>query len=98
MCMEVTDVNLAILQHFSEFGTCGFFVAQLCEVDLSEMLPSQALAPFGEEIRTRQQRRRRRMQQVMSLYTPFEQVSHFVSLSLAAQVMAVDPCYAETCE
>jgi hypothetical protein len=36
---------------------------QLCEVDLSEMLPSEAFTPFLEEIRTRQQRRRRVIQQ-----------------------------------
>lgn len=35
---------------------------QLCEVDLSEMVPSEAFTPFLEEIRTRQQRRRRRLQ------------------------------------
>lgn len=36
---------------------------QLCEVDLSVMLPPEAFTPFSEEIRTRQQRRRRVIQQ-----------------------------------
>ncbi|KAG0581808.1 hypothetical protein KC19_3G011200 [Ceratodon purpureus] len=36
---------------------------QLCEVDLNEMLPAEAFTPFSEEIRTRQQRRRRLIQQ-----------------------------------
>jgi hypothetical protein len=40
-----------------------WFVVQLCEVDLSDMLPSEAFSPFAEEIRSRQLRRQHRMQQ-----------------------------------
>lgn len=56
---------------------------QLCEVDLSEMLPPEAFTPFSEEIRTRQQRRRRVIQQ--------EKVEKAKEERLAASMAASQP-------
>lgn len=56
---------------------------QLCEVDLSQMLPQEAFTPFLDEIRTRQQRRRRVIHQ--------EKVEKAKEERLAASMAASQP-------
>jgi len=55
-----------------------WFVVQLCEVDLSDMLPTEAFSPFAEEIRSRQLRRKHRMQQVALCVCPVSTATQLV--------------------
>jgi hypothetical protein len=55
-----------------------WFVVQLCEVDLSDMLPTEAFSPFAEEIRSRQLRRKHRMQQVVLCVCPVSTATQLV--------------------
>jgi hypothetical protein len=56
-----TDATRKRYRYLSHLPLTATF--QLCEVDLSDMLPSEAFSPFAEEIRSRQLRRQHRMQQ-----------------------------------
>ncbi len=55
-----------------------WFVVQLCEVDLSDILPSEAFSPFAEEIRSRQLRRQHRMQRVVPFVCPVSVATQLV--------------------
>ncbi|CAK9202283.1 unnamed protein product [Sphagnum troendelagicum] len=56
-----TDATRKRYRYLSHLPLTATF--QLCEVDLSDMLPTEAFSPFAEEIRSRQLRRKHRMQQ-----------------------------------
>lgn len=44
------------------------FLFQLCEIDMSEMLPPDALSPFMDEIKKRENQRKRLARKVHNLY------------------------------
>jgi hypothetical protein len=55
-----TDATRKRYRYLSHLPLTSTF--QLCEVDLSDILPSEAFSPFAEEIRSRQLRQQHRMQ------------------------------------
>jgi hypothetical protein len=71
-----TDATRKRYRYLSHLPLTATF--QLCEVDLSDMLPTEAFSPFAEEIRSRQLRRKHRMQQVVLCVCPVSTATQLV--------------------